>query len=222
MQKIFLLAVTIVLPFRLFSQNTGGSLEAHIDYEVESRNATNELTSETDTADMIFSAPATINFYGTGGSDAVFYTWFIYKKNDLENPVARYSDQNIRYTFEQSGDYFVRLEVADTDSNMAEDSLSLTITESELDIPNYFSPGDSPGSNDEFRVAYKSLVKFHCAIFNRWGQKLYESNDPSKGWDGCYKGKYVNTGVYYCVIEALGSDGVKYRKSGDINIFRTR
>ncbi|MFV0535946.1 MAG: gliding motility-associated C-terminal domain-containing protein [Dysgonomonas sp.] len=60
------------------------------------------------------------------------------------------------------------------------------------------------------------------AIVNRWGVKMYESTDPAKGWDGRYKGKYVNTGVYFYVIEAQGSDGVKYRKRGDINILRGR
>ena len=42
--------------------------------------------------------------------------------------------------------------------------------------------------------------------------------DPSMGWDGKYKGKYVPAGVYYYVINAVGSDGRKYKLSGDINI----
>jgi hypothetical protein len=42
--------------------------------------------------------------------------------------------------------------------------------------------------------------------------------DPSQGWDGRYGGKIVNSGVYYYVIKARGSDGKKYNLSGDINI----
>lgn len=91
-----------------------------------------------------------------------------------------------------------------------------------LDIPNFFSPGDSPGVNDEFRVAYKSLISFKCTIFNRWGNKLYEWRDPAKGWDGRYKGKFVNPGVYFYVIEAKGSDNVSYKRKGAINIVRGR
>ena len=40
------------------------------------------------------------------------------------------------------------------------------------------------------------------------------------GWDGSYKGKQVKDGVYFVVIEAEGSDGIKYKHKGDITILR--
>lgn len=43
-------------------------------------------------------------------------------------------------------------------------------------------------------------------------------SDPSGGWDGKYKGKFVPAGVYYYVIKAKGADGRSYDLSGDINI----
>ena len=49
---------------------------------------------------------------------------------------------------------------------------------------------------------------------------MYEFTDPDGGWDGTYHGKLVDTGVYYYVVTALGSDGVKYKKRGDITILR--
>ena len=92
------------------------------------------------------------------------------------------------------------------------------IGESKFDIPNAFSPGTSPGVNDEWKVSYKSIVSYKCTIFNRWGKKLFESDDPSVGWDGKTGGKVVPPGVYFYVIKAVGADGVKYDKAGDINI----
>ena len=89
-------------------------------------------------------------------------------------------------------------------------------------IPNEFSPGTTPGINDEFRVAYKSLVKFKAWIFNRWGLQMYYWTDPAQGWDGKKGGKYVQPGVYFYVIEAEGSDGIKYKEKGDINILRPK
>ncbi|WP_051697833.1 gliding motility-associated C-terminal domain-containing protein [Prevotella sp. 10(H)] len=222
MKKIFFLLFTVVFSVQLFSQDAEEDLVAHIDYEAERRDALNETITQDEINNKIFSAPVLFSFYGSGGKDAVFYTWFIYKKEDQNNPIARYSDKDMKYTFEQMGEYVVKLEVADKDANTVEDTFSFRVTDSYLDIPNYFSPGDSPGVNDEFRVAYKSITKFKCTIFNRWGQKLYEWSDPAKGWDGKYKGKYVNTGVYYYVIEALGADGVRYKRGGDINILRSR
>ncbi|GAB6007577.1 T9SS type B sorting domain-containing protein [Dysgonomonas reticulitermitis] len=197
--------------------------EAHIVAEKELRNAPNEMRIE-ENGSIVGSAPVIVSFYGYSNEPVTaYYTWFIYNKKDMENPVARYTDKDIRYTFGQSGDFVVTLEVADRNSICVDTtSVSVKVTESDLDVPNYFSPGNPSGSNAEFRVAYKSLVKFKCTIFNRWGTKLYQWTDPAKGWDGKYNGKYVNTGVYFYVIEAEGSDGIKYKKGGDINILRKR
>ena len=64
----------------------------------------------------------------------------------------------------------------------------------------------------------ESLIDFDCHIFNKWGTELFSTTDPSIGWDGKYRGKYVPAGTYYYVIRAEGSDGKKYKLSGDINI----
>ena len=66
----------------------------------------------------------------------------------------------------------------------------------------------------------KSIVEFKCAIFDRWGVKMFEFNDPAIGWNGKYGGKYVPSGVYFYVIQARGSDGQEYKLKGHINILR--
>lgn len=167
------------------------------------------------------SAPVDIEFLGRGNKPVNFYTWMVYEKNDMNNPIARYTDQDFEYTFNQFGNYQVVLEVANAESTCVDStSVSFDIRESDLKVPNFFSPGSTPGSNDVWKVAYKSLVKYKCVIFNRWGNKIFETSDPSQGWDGRYKGTLVHPGVYYYSIEATGSDGVKYNKGGDINILR--
>ena len=87
-----------------------------------------------------------------------------------------------------------------------------------MECPNAFSPQASVGINDEWKVSYRSIVEFNCWIFNRWGAEVCHLTDPSQGWDGKYKGKYVKPGTYFYVIEARGSDGVEYNLKGDINI----
>ena len=98
------------------------------------------------------------------------------------------------------------------------DIFTISIGESDLRCPNAFSPEASEGINDVWRVKYKSIISFECHIFNRWGVEIFKFNDPSQGWDGKYKGKYVGPGVYFYVIEAKGADGKKYKLKGDINI----
>ena len=71
-------------------------------------------------------------------------------------------------------------------------------------------------------MAYRSLIEFRCSIFDRYGAEIISFDDPSQGWDGKRGGKVVKPGVYFYVIEAVGSDGKKYKKSGDINIIGSK
>ncbi len=70
-----------------------------------------------------------------------------------------------------------------------------------LDIPNAFTPnGDA--SNDVFGVVdYCRFDRFRLVIFNRWGERLFESADPDTQWDGTYRGQKCQQGVYVYVIE---------------------
>ena len=63
---------------------------------------------------------------------------------------------------------------------------------------------------------------FHAWIFNRWGQKLFEWTDISKGWDGKYNGSPVKDGVYYVLVKARGADGVEYNIRRDVNLLRKK
>ena len=68
---------------------------------------------------------------------------------------------------------------------------------------------------------YQSLIEFHAYIFNRWGQKLYEWDNPAaEGWDGKYHGRDVKQGVYFCLVKAKGADGRKFTIRKDVNLLR--
>jgi gliding motility-associated-like protein len=180
----------------------------------ENENGSNEANEEN-------SAPFTVNFYSHANDAVRYYTWLIYNRKDMADYIVRYTDKDIKYTFDQSGDFVIQLEVANAASDCVDTtSVSLNIADWKLEAPNYFSPGGSTGT--EFKVSYKSILKFKCTIFNRWGVKIYEWNDPTKGWDGRHNGRYVNTGVYYYVIEYTSSDGKRRKKSGDINVLQRR
>ena len=189
-----------------------------------------DTTVMEDTADNMasgsegqLSAPATVRFTAYANDPvASLYVWKIYRDEDGEdNPLVRYTDAEVEYTFTEYGQFTAVVEVSDRTGNCYQtQSFALEVAESFLDVPNAFSPGTTPGVNDEFRVAYKSLVRFSCWIFNRWGQQIYHWTDPTRGWDGTKNGKLVLPGVYFYVIEAEGSDGKRYNLKGDINILR--
>ena len=51
---------------------------------------------------------------------------------------------------------------------------------------------------------------------------MYYSENPGEGWDGKHAGRLASPGVYYYVIEARGADGTEYKRSGHINLMRSK
>ncbi|MBL7922175.1 MAG: gliding motility-associated C-terminal domain-containing protein [Bacteroidia bacterium] len=63
-------------------------------------------------------------------------------------------------------------------------------------IPNTFTPLNADGLNDVFTVKGINFNEFNMMIFNRWGEKIHETNDPVQGWDGTYKGQNCKSDTY--------------------------
>jgi gliding motility-associated-like protein len=64
-------------------------------------------------------------------------------------------------------------------------------------IPNAFTP-NGDGLNDVFGVIPRLdyVNRFHISIYNRWGQLIFDTSDLNQGWDGTFKGKTCQAGVY--------------------------
>jgi gliding motility-associated-like protein len=57
-------------------------------------------------------------------------------------------------------------------------------------------------------------------IYNRWGQKVYESRDVNQGWDGTYRGKPQPMDAYAYVIHIQFTDGRQTTKTGSVTLLR--
>ena len=76
-------------------------------------------------------------------------------------------------------------------------------------LPNAFSPnGASP--NDVFKPYLEGFKKLNMRIYNRWGEKMFETSDLNGGWDGFYMSKEATEGIYICILVLVGNDN--YRK----------
>lgn len=87
-------------------------------------------------------------------------------------------------------------------------------------VPNAFSPnGDD--INDIFYAYGKNVNTLTLLVFNRWGEKIFESHDLMTGWDGTYRGKEMNPGVYTYYLDATFLDGSKARtQKGSVTLVR--
>lgn len=156
------------------------------------------------------------------------YEWIIYLADTPEEAILRRFEPETEYTFYDSGTFGVQLNITYTpDDGSAEpmeeeaEPIMIVISESSLKVPNAFSP-NGDGVNDVYHITFQSLVKLEASIFNRWGQRICRMNlsNIDQGWDGTHGGKNVKDGVYFIVVEAVGSDGIKYNIRRDINILR--
>ena len=67
-------------------------------------------------------------------------------------------------------------------------------------------------------IGIKQLNYFK--IFNRWGELIFETQDPKKGWNGMYKGNPVQSETLVWMLEALGADNKIYKAKGSTVLIR--
>jgi len=91
--------------------------------------------------------------------------------------------------------------------------------EPEIFIPNAFTPnGDQ--NNDQVFVRGNTIKELTFKIFDRWGELVFETNNPKKGWDGTYKGTAAAPAVYVYWLEATCFNNEHFFKKGNITLIR--
>lgn len=119
---------------------------------------------------------------------------------------------------------WIIVEAVDTNNCSAVDSILIQLVECDgsVFVPNAFTP-NGDGRNDLYRVFARCAELNSLKIFNRWGEKVWETEDINQGWDGTYRGSAQPTEVYvYLITYRLLSDksGVSKHKQGSITLIR--
>jgi gliding motility-associated-like protein len=113
--------------------------------------------------------------------------------------------------------------VKNTNSECVSGSSSLSIDPAicndDLFVPNAFTP-NGDGKNDILFVRGTSIRNIQFYVFNQWGERIFESNSLSNGWDGTYKGKKQPVGVYVYVLKAVNTEGIILERKGSVTLIR--
>jgi gliding motility-associated-like protein len=102
------------------------------------------------------------------------------------------------------------------------------ISDPQMHVPNAFTP-NGDGVNDVFiprsilifNQTGNPILDYHLEIFNRWGQKVFETDDVIKGWDGTYMGSPCAESAYIYRLRGLGLDGItRFNIEGNVTLLR--
>jgi|GEM_PF-3484326 len=119
-----------------------------------------------------------------------------------------------------AGDYHYTLIVRYNGVCTISDTVSVKVYSThQIYVPNAFTP-NGDGVNDIFQSFPIGARQIDLKIYNRWGEKLFESLDAGKGWDGKYKGNLQPPGVYVYTLDVTFNDGYTVHDKGSVTLIR--
>ena len=86
-------------------------------------------------------------------------------------------------------------------------------------MPNAFSP-NGDGENDILKVEGRTIDELYLAVYNRWGELVFETTNPSEGWDGIYNNELSEPDVYGFYLKVKCTNGEEYFKKGNVTMLR--
>jgi gliding motility-associated-like protein len=158
------------------------------------------LYASPDKATLLIGDTVTINVISSSTTGIITYTW---------SPTAGLSCWDCPSSVASPvGD--TRYTVIAIDSNGCRDTVVVPIMVNgpSIFIPNVFTPNND-GANDFFEIyGNKNALRYlDVKIFDRWGEKVFESNDLNFKWDGMYKGRPLMPAVFVYTLQVVFADG---------------
>jgi gliding motility-associated-like protein len=177
--------------------------------------------------DQIISDTITI-VYGTSvtisetGNDPFPYYWSYTAQNytdpDSLKPDTAKSPENPIANPTASHWYYVH--TVGANGCVANDSVYIKVVKtSDIYVPNAFSP-NGDGHDDYLFVRSNFIQSIYFAVYDRWGEKVFETYNQNTPWDGTYKGQPENNGVFAWYLKATLFNGKEVFEKGNVTLIR--
>lgn len=105
------------------------------------------------------------------------------------------------------------------DASVTVTVFELVCEEPNIFVPNSFSP-NGDGANDILFVRGQHITDMEFMVFDRWGEKVFETRDQNVGWDGTFRGEAVGPAVFVYHLTAWCLDGQRYFTKGNVTVIR--
>lgn len=161
------------------------------------------------TPKVVFLPDADVTF-NNFSFNAVAFEWY---KNDSIFSI----DSVPLYRFAEEGTYDIKLIGTSAEGckdSITHENLVKVMAQGDVHIPSGFTP-NGDGSNDGFRpIGYGIDAEgYNLKIFNRWGERVFETDDRDEEWDGTFKGVACSQDVYIWVVKLQFASGeIRYEK----------
>ena len=145
-------------------------------------------------------------------SNALSYSWTFGDSTGVNTP-------NPTHRYEEVGDYTIQLVAIN--GQCRDEAIGSVRVDPETFIyaPSAFTP-NGDGDNDIFLAEGIGILDYKIYIVDRWGQEMFHSANMSYGWDGTFKGKEAEMGVYAYRIDIINALGEDHRVMGHVTLLR--
>lgn len=174
---------------------------------------------------LVMLPDATVKFYNT----SKYGSRFLWDFGDS----TQSADIEPSHTYHALGEYTVRLNVWTINNcfdSLVKSKVVEVIGSGVIKFPNAFTPninGQGDGKyttpdllNEVFHPYWEGVIDYHLEIYDRWGEKLFETHDINTGWDGYYKGKLCKTDVYVWKAKGKFSNDKTFDIAGNVTLIR--
>ena len=131
-----------------------------------------------------------------------------------------YNAPNFNHTFNGPGEFFITQFISNEYGCLDTTRRAVRVKDQlNLYVPNSFTPNND-GKNDVFKWEVTGSKHAEMRIFNRWGEEIFNAQDPTEYWDGSYTGETVRDGVYIWQVKIIDLNGDEQLYTGHVSVIR--
>ncbi|HIA37603.1 MAG TPA: gliding motility-associated C-terminal domain-containing protein, partial [Flavobacteriales bacterium] len=161
--------------------------------------------------DITIFAGTNVELMGSGGPGYLWSPSTGLSCTNCQSPIASPAETTTYY-----------LTVTDSYGCTATDSSTVfvePIIANVIFVPNVFSPNHD-GVNDILDVQASGYESLHLTVYDRWGEKVFETISADADWDGTFRGEPLNSATFVYLLEVVFLDGEGYTEKGNIALIR--